>query len=858
MAIIVASVQMPSADALDDVKYIDPTIDPAALQSRDGVTVIDSTYFAATPYTLGDGTPGESWYLVRGSFSVTETIKIEGNVHLILEDHCDMKVEGSYESVPRWGYAGINVSATNSLTIYAQSTGAAMGALYVKTTTTTIYLDSHGAAIGGNGGGTDQSVGSITINGGSIDAWCIGNFGAGIGGGNGGNNGTVTINGGKVRAQSGYYYTNPPYATNIGAYGAGIGGGYGGDGGTITINGGQVTAKGSPYGAGIGGGNDGNGGTITINGGVVEASTVGVSSKGGSGIGSGGGSYLNGGIITITGGKVTATGTTDSPGIGGAGWDANAGTITISGGDVTATGGPWSAGIGTGYRPAGGNILIYGETTIVKAYGGTNTTQDIGNGGPPVTTPCNVFVAVKNGNLTTAGRTTFNNVLFTADPSSTDPVTATLPAPFSGTIELFKGLGKHSDGESVLLSVVTTFGAGNIVEFGLHDYYDINPIPKNGAELLTPNMSVDFLMTMEDITITIIGNGSVSVGDGTISFGTLNTDGTISVPSKLATAVLKATPAPGSTFVGWNGDASGNALVFNLPMAAGRNVIATFDSGSLPNHFINASADGSTMITPSGTITVPRGGNITFFFEAKEGQRITGVMVDGVPLSRTEIDRGFYTFTDVRANHVIQVSGRDDRIDITLRIDIKSGRGYAEYSVNGGPLTKYTAVVNLPENANVNVVAHADDGYKFKEWREGGRITTDESISFTNVTGSVYLELYFVKDISDDISLAQFSLLWWILVIIGILILTGFILWFLFYHRKTYDVIKVARDVNIVGKDRVRRKRSYSFAIEGGPPGAVSYKVGEDGEWKMLIPDADGVYTIPKGEITEDVTIEQR
>jgi len=856
MAIIAASVQMPSADALDDVKYIDPTINPAALQSRNGVTVIDSTYFAATPYTLGDGTPAGSWYLVRGSFSVTETIKIDGNVHLILEDHCDMKVEGSYEDAPRWGYAGINVPASNSLTIYAQSTGAVMGILNVKTMTTTIKLDNHGAAIGGNGGG-DVSVGSITINGGSIDAWCVGNMGAGIGGGNGGNNGTVTINGGKVHAQSGYYYTNPPYATNIGAYGAGIGGGSGGNAGTITINGGQVTARGAPYAAGIGGGESGNGGNITINGGVVEASTIGVLSKGGSGIGSGGGSNLNGGIITITGGKVTATGSGDGPGIGGAGWDPNAGTITISGGDVTATGGPWSAGIGTGYRPAGGNILIYGETTVVKAYGGSNTNQDIGNGGNPITTPCNVFVAVLNGNLTTGGRTTYNNVLFTADPASTDPVTAALPAPFSATKELFKGLGRHADGESVLLSVSTTFGAGDIVQFGLHDYYDVNPIPKTGAELKTPNMSVDFVMTMEDIAITIVGNGSVSVGDGTISFGTLNANGTISVPSKLVTAVLRATPAPGSTFVGWNGDASGNALVFNLPMAPGRNVTATFDSGSLPNHFISAFADGSTTITPSGTISVPRGGSVTFVFEAKDGHRITGVMIDGVPLSRTEIDRGFYTFTDVRANHVIQVTGRDDRIDITLRIDIKSGHGFAEYSINGGPLTKYTEVVILPDNSNVNVVAHPDDGYRFKEWREGGKIISEESVSFTNITGSVYLELYFVVH-SDDVGIQAFSLLWWILVALGILILAGFLLWFLLYHRRTYDVIKVARDVNIVGKDRVRRKRSYTFAIEGGPPGAVSYKVGEDGEWKMLIPNEKGEFTIPKGEITEDVTIEQR
>jgi len=60
-----------------------------------------------------------------------------------------------------------------------------------------------------------------------------------------------------------------------------------------------------------------------------------------------------------------------------------------------------------------------------------------------------------------------------------------------------------------------------------------------------------------------------------------------------------------------------------------------------------------------------------------------------------------------------------------------------------------------------------------------------------------------------------------------------------------------------VGKDKVRRKSAYRFSIEGGT-GTVSYRIGEDGAWKTLIPGPSGDYLIPKGEITDTLIIECR
>ena len=179
--------------------------------------------------TAWDGSTGEAWYVVDSDVTINSRITVTGTVHLILTDGYTLTAS-----------QGIQVAAGNSLTIYAQSTGENMGVL---TAETTLY-DSN-AAIGGSDG---QDGGTITINGGTVNATSY-TRGAGIGGGNGGDGGMVTINGGTVTAMGSADITFPS-----GNYGAGIGGGNGGDGGTVIINGGTVTASSKYSGAGIGGG----------------------------------------------------------------------------------------------------------------------------------------------------------------------------------------------------------------------------------------------------------------------------------------------------------------------------------------------------------------------------------------------------------------------------------------------------------------------------------------------------------------------------------------------------------------------------------------------------------------------------
>ncbi|MDD4803535.1 MAG: Ig-like domain-containing protein, partial [Syntrophomonas sp.] len=218
-------------------------------------------YNNVTKITSSSAILNNGWYFVDSNITRSDTITVNGNVHLILADNSSLTV------IPF--KTGINVSENNSLTIYAQSDGDKAGSLNVISPT---FATGIGGAEGGSGG-------NVTINGGIVRA-TGGSWSAGIGGGAEGSGGNITINGGIVTAGGD-------------RYGAGIGGGNKGNGGNVIINGGTVTAMGGDYAAGIGGGENGNGGNVIINGGTVAAT------GGDFAAGIGGGCKGNGGTIII-------------------------------------------------------------------------------------------------------------------------------------------------------------------------------------------------------------------------------------------------------------------------------------------------------------------------------------------------------------------------------------------------------------------------------------------------------------------------------------------------------------------------------------------------------------------------------
>ncbi len=170
-----------------------------------------------------------------------------------------------------------------------------------------------------------------------------------------------------------------------GAAGAGIGGNGLDDfpnSGQIVISGGTITASSESVGAGIGGGSSGYG-NVSITGGIVIAT-----GSGGAGIGNGFGG--KGGSISISEGTITATGGYGAAGIGGgdaAGVSGNStcGNITITGGVIKAQGGREAAGIGNGFWREEPTSSSAGQITItggeIESRGGEYSSSDIGVGG---------------------------------------------------------------------------------------------------------------------------------------------------------------------------------------------------------------------------------------------------------------------------------------------------------------------------------------------------------------------------------------------------------------------------------------------------------------------------------------------
>jgi hypothetical protein len=122
-----------TAWAEDNVSYIDAS---GAQAYQSNVTEITD----GTIPTLEEG----GWYIVKGAFTRSGlTVDATGEgAHLILEDDCDLTVNG-----------GIDVTGSNKLTIYAQSTGESTG----KLTATGGY---GGAGIGG---GYEGAGGALDI-----------------------------------------------------------------------------------------------------------------------------------------------------------------------------------------------------------------------------------------------------------------------------------------------------------------------------------------------------------------------------------------------------------------------------------------------------------------------------------------------------------------------------------------------------------------------------------------------------------------------------------------------------------------------------------------------------------------------
>ena len=422
------------------------------------------------------------------------------------------------------------------------------------------------------------------------------------------------------------------------------------------------------------------------------------------------------------------------------------------------------------------------------------------------------------------------------------PVTVTAtPLTISGTEYAFIGWtgGTLTSGDKVeTIPAQTTITARTVIA-----NFDAKP---NTYEL-TINTTSGGYVTYEYEIIGGVIKGDV--GDGSASESL-----TMSIPKTVPLVTLKATEVGSKVFYRWSGDRTGSSLTDSFTMASDMTVNAIFGFKIVEpySYYITATCDGGSTISPDGVIVLKRGDSQTFYFADKPGSMIVEVIIDGLrKLTLEEIEMFQYTFTDIMANHTIEVKSQlGSRTGPSLRVDVIGGGGGAEYSINGGPWTKYTTVVNLEKGASISVRAVPAAGNQFDYWETPAR-SESQTLTFNDVRGPISLKLHFAvgAEIAPPSKLA-----WWIIAIAILLVVAAALTWFILFNRKwVYDIVKVN---SVIGEDTVRRKKAYTFGVAGG--GNVAYRIGENGEWKSLSPDVDGEYTIPKGEITDSVTIEKR
>ena len=340
------------------VTYLDAQVDDTThAVTYTPATCTDYTPVASDTEAVTWGTAGETtWYVVQEDVTIDNTVTFYGDVRLILCDGATLTVN----SVTEDGNAITN-SGSGSLTVYAQSTGENAGALKATAQKGSAIL-ADGCAVTVNGGkvtatmgaddgngyaGIDVKNGSLTINGGVVNASVTGLY-IGIRA----EKAPVTINGGSVTAEGNMFGINlneTVMTMNGGSLAANSGMicGISGPNASLAITGGTVTTESGFTGINVATVSI-SGGDLTIKNGINANYDVSIS--GGDvtikkGI-SGGNVSISGGsvkidsadsaaifaneTVTISGGAVEATGQT----YGIMTWN---GDVTITGGDVTAS-----------------------------------------------------------------------------------------------------------------------------------------------------------------------------------------------------------------------------------------------------------------------------------------------------------------------------------------------------------------------------------------------------------------------------------------------------------------------------------------------------------------------------------------
>ncbi|MGM0442673.1 MAG: M6 family metalloprotease domain-containing protein [Fibrobacterota bacterium] len=178
----------------------------------------------------------------------------------------------------------------------------------------------------------------------------------------------------------------------------------------------------------------------------------------------------------------------------------------------------------------------------------------------------------------------------------------------------------------------------------------------------------------------------------------------------------------------WNGSASG--IDIRDISAAGETM--SFQIGEeVAEYTITAEAGAGGSISPSGTVSVAEGESLEFTITPDDGYETAYLMVDGDSLAGAPE----YAFTDVRADHSIQVE-----FEPASEITVKSPNGGEVYDLGAEMTISWSNTTG--ENADISL-----------EWADGAQMlisgTAKESLTWT-VPEDMPEGEYFIKAVAGD------------------------------------------------------------------------------------------------------------
>lgn len=158
----------------------------------------------------------------------------------------------------------------------------------------------------------------------------------------------------------------------------------------------------------------------------------------------------------------------------------------------------------------------------------------------------------------------------------------------------------------------------------------------------------------------------------------------------------------------------------------------------LPTYTITASAGSGGSISPSGSVSVPRGENKSFTVSADSNYKISTLKVDGTNVSGVSGRTSYtYTFYNVTGTHTIAATFVYDPPTVYHTI--------TSSATTGGTVSP-SGSVSVEDGYSKSFTASPSSGYRFSHWVvDGSTGGSNLTYTFTNVTANHTIQAVFTK-----------------------------------------------------------------------------------------------------------------